>query len=664
MKDLVSYIYKGLESREPEELFSKAASRLPWFWQRRRSLAFDAVYDEFHRTHPWQVLIFAEQALRHRHSSAIALRGAKLAKKLGKSQKARELLSSVRPGNSRTLRRAYQTELIDNELSSNARSRTAASELAGMLTVLRRVSDGKLAEQLEVLCQVLKNRSQRLVRKGLLSEALGLLQEGLAEIRLQIGAHSLWQKAAFLRQSTESMERLITDLQSSLRWLKNGLGEPSGPASTTPTKNAVRRLLYLTFGNLPLQRNGNSVRTHGLLSALVDAGWEVDCLTRPGFGCSERALRHAGVELKSSPVPSGRTYAWENVRYTNLVPVRAKTWWLNYEAHFGLWLEGVLQAARSCKPAFLHGASNFIIGAATVHAAQKLGLPSIYEVRGMRELDWSASSPDFQETDECRWMKTLELEVAHKATHVFTISKLLAEELVTRGLPTEKITILPNAVNPEIWQPVAADRMLQDHLGLAGKFVIGFIGRVAEYEGLELLLEALSILVGRGKNPKLVIVGDGPHLGSILHGAQKLGLGAHLVHVPPVAFDKVRQYYSLFDLVVFPRRPLKICELVTPMKPYEAMAMAKPVIASDVQALKQIVQDGVTGLLFEKGNSASLAQAIEQMMDDVALRQRLGQTAREFVLEHHTWPQVVRNQVLPIYQALSGTAAWATPVSC
>jgi glycosyltransferase involved in cell wall biosynthesis len=237
-------------------------------------------------------------------------------------------------------------------------------------------------------------------------------------------------------------------------------------------------------------------------------------------------------------------------------------------------------------------------------------------------------------------MRDLECLVAREADLVLTLSGPLKSELVRRGVPAGKISLAPNAVDVEHFRPMAPDLMLGRSLGLEGRFVIGFLGSLTNYEGLEDLVAALAGIVQDGIDAALLIVGDGDAAAGVRAATQRQGLTDRVVMVGRVPSADVPRYYALIDVAAFRRLPFKVCELVPPLKPFEAMAMAKPVIASDLPALAEVVEHGKTGLLFPSGDRAALAAALRMLAEHPARREALGTAGRAFVMRERTWMAV------------------------
>ena len=196
------------------------------------------------------------------------------------------------------------------------------------------------------------------------------------------------------------------------------------------------------------------------------------------------------------------------------------------------------------------------------------------------------------------------------------------------------------------------DKKLESELGFAGKVVIGYIGSFVEYEGLDLLLEACSILKEKhGDIFRLLLVGDGDTMQLLRRTARFLQLEDQVVFTGRIPHDDVQRYYSLIDIAPLPRKGLRVCELVSPLKPFEAMGAGKVLITSSVQALAEIVEDGVTGMIFEKDNSEDLAIKLETAILDEELRKNIGENANKWVIENHSW-DVISQRVTSLYDKI------------
>jgi glycosyltransferase involved in cell wall biosynthesis len=235
-------------------------------------------------------------------------------------------------------------------------------------------------------------------------------------------------------------------------------------------------------------------------------------------------------------------------------------------------------------------------------------------------------------------MVRLEAQAAKEADVVLTLTEALKAEMVARGVDEKKIHILPNGVTSARFSPQKRDAALEASLGLEGDVVIGYIGSVVAYEGLELLVDAVDLLRMRGvENFKVLIVGDGAVLDEIKERVTLKALESYFIFTGRVPHEEVECYYSLVDITPFPRKGQPVCEMVSPLKPFEAMAMEKAVLSSNVAALAEIVQDGYNGLLFEKDNIEDLALKLEMLIADADLRKKLGKEARKWVKQERDW---------------------------
>ena len=226
------------------------------------------------------------------------------------------------------------------------------------------------------------------------------------------------------------------------------------------------------------------------------------------------------------------------------------------------------------------------------------------------------------------------------ATAVVTLSDVMRDAIVARGVPPERITVVPNAVDVDRFRPLPRDVALASALGVEpGDLVVGYISTFSAYEGIPTLLEAAARLRARGRRLRVLLVGDGKDEATIRDVGHRLGLFDEEALLMPgrVPHDQVARYYSMLDVFVVPRTANRVSQLVTPLKPYEAMAMEQAVVVSDLPALREIVTPGETGLTFRPDDPDDLAEVLAALLDDPTLRARLGRRAREWVAQERTW---------------------------
>jgi glycosyltransferase involved in cell wall biosynthesis len=219
---------------------------------------------------------------------------------------------------------------------------------------------------------------------------------------------------------------------------------------------------------------------------------------------------------------------------------------------------------------------------------------------------------------------------------VVTLGEAMRDEIIARGVDPARILIVPNGVSAEFLRPLPDSSALRAQLGIApGEHVVGLVSSLVAHEGIGTLLEAVALLRSRGASVRALIVGDGPERAALERQAAGLGLDA--IFTGRVPMSRVRDYHAVLDVFVVPRTPDRVCQLVTPLKPVEAMASGLPVVVSAVKALGEIIQDKVTGMQVPPLDPGSLADCLDQLLASPRLRRELGEAAREWVARDRTW---------------------------
>lgn len=400
------------------------------------------------------------------------------------------------------------------------------------------------------------------------------------------------------------------------------------------------RICYVLHNCAPYSSGGYATRASGLAQGIQAAGWEVQGVGRPGFPLDIKP------ELTAEDVPA--MLVEDGVAYHFLTaPMRHSLRKRDYMLAAADALEGALAALR---PEFVLAASAHLSALPALTAARRLGIPFFYEVRGFWEVTQKSRNPGLAKGDGYQMAVYLETAIANAAEHVFTLTGPMREEMIARGVTTP-ITLLPNSCNPARFTPRARDADLARRLGIPeGVPVIGYVGTFAQYEGLEQLAEACGLLARRGVDFRLLLVGNentsgagqGPITAEILRVAREGGLADRLILTGRVPHHAVEGYYSLIDIAPFPRKPQPVTEMVSPMKPLEALAMEKAVVVSSVRALAEMIRHDETGLVFYKGSVESLADTLARLIGDPALRRRLGAAGRDWVARERTWDATAR----------------------
>lgn len=395
--------------------------------------------------------------------------------------------------------------------------------------------------------------------------------------------------------------------------------------------------------SFPHAGSGYAVRSHAIVTSLAQHGVDLSVYTRPGFPW----LLHT-----SEPQTYDMQDTLEGIVYNRMVNA-APEHGLGGE-HYRIMSRNMRRVTiAAANSRLVHAASDMENGWPAIMAGKDLGLPTVYEYRGMWHYTRASHLPWFANGEEYAARHALELETGHNADAVFAISEALRDDLVEQGLDKNKITILPNAVDIKRFVPLQPDEALKAELGLEGYKVVGFIGSVTSYEGIAYLIDAVLELNAQGERVALMLVGDGefmPYLHD-LHAVR--GNHPSIVFTGRVPFVEVSRYYSITDIMAFPRINSKVCQCVPPLKPLEAMAMGKPVIVSDVPALCEMVQHEKTGLICRAGDPTSLAEQLGRLVASPALCNELKTNALEWVRRERDWA-VVSKRILQVYEGLLG----------
>ena len=304
----------------------------------------------------------------------------------------------------------------------------------------------------------------------------------------------------------------------------------------------------------------------------------------------------------------------------------------------------------------VHAASNYLNGLSAVEASRKIGIKSVYEVRGLWEVTRISRQADWGNTDLYKFMGRMETEACNNADAVITITKALKDLMVSRGVAEEKITVVPNCVDTGKFEPfLPRDESLAKKIGIKNDdVVIGYIGSIVNYEGLDDLFYAISIMKDKGiKKFKMLLVGDGEYFDHLIKLSKSLSIESYVIFTGRIPHAEVKKYYSLVDIAPFPRKPFLVCEIVSPLKPFEAMASGKAVLVSSCDALTEIVDNRKNGIVFDKGNIDDLADKLQMLIENKNLRIKLGEQASVWVRKHRDW-KVSANLISNIYKGLLG----------
>ena len=307
------------------------------------------------------------------------------------------------------------------------------------------------------------------------------------------------------------------------------------------------------------------------------------------------------------------------------------------------------------KPDLLHAHSPVMDGLAALRVGKRLGIPVIYEIRAFWE-DAAVGNGTGRE-GSARYFLTrrLETHAVRSADAVAVICEGLRGDLVARGIDPAKIIVSPNGVDLDLFgSPPPRDDALAVELGLgADDPVIGFIGSFYDYEGIDDLIAAMPALIATEPRARLLLVGGGPMEAALKAQAAASPVASHIFFVGRVPHQQVERYYSLIDILAYPRKKMRLTDLVTPLKPLEAMAQGKLVAASDVGGHRELIEDGVTGSLFAPDDPAAIAAVLAGLLARRTLWGERRRVARAFVEAERNWSSnILRYE--PVYQNLLG----------
>tara|TARA_B100000925_G_scaffold286941_1_gene265429 strand:- start:1050 stop:2438 length:1389 start_codon:yes stop_codon:yes gene_type:complete len=310
-------------------------------------------------------------------------------------------------------------------------------------------------------------------------------------------------------------------------------------------------------------------------------------------------------------------------------------------------MKRIIEIAKQEKAELIHAHTPYRVGLPALRAARKLKLPFVYEMRGMWEETavangrWKANGPAY------RRFQNYETKVLRFADAVVCISETLKQEAISRGVDEAKITVVTNAVDESIINQSTKHELFDEVSDLLNRDkstkVIGYIGSLREMEGVDLTAEATAKLSSKGHDVRFFVLSSNSGQSELKDYCDKLGLGDKAVIAGPVPHDSVAQFYDLIDIFVVSRPNSRVTRLVTPLKPFEAMAMKKAVVASKLPALEEIIDDGTTGLLYHADDVDSLVENIERVLSDGDLINSLGDNAHKWIIENRTWQSVVQN---------------------
>ncbi|MFC4294438.1 TIGR04063 family PEP-CTERM/XrtA system glycosyltransferase [Novosphingobium tardum] len=398
----------------------------------------------------------------------------------------------------------------------------------------------------------------------------------------------------------------------------------------------MTRVLHVLDHGLPLH-SGYAFRTRAIMAAQLAAGMDVRAIT---------GVRQGTTATGANPeIVDGLTFYRTPGRLGSVAGLREMR-------EIGALADALERLCENWRPDVFHAHSPLMNGLAASRAGSALGIPVVYEIRAFWEDAAVGNGTGSEGSLRYRMTRSLENRAVAAADAVVTICKGLRDDLVIRGVAPGKITIVPNAVDLNLFgSPLPRDAALARELDLGEGPVIGFLGSFYPYEGLADLIAAMPAIVEAHPGARLLLIGGGPEADALRAAAERSSAAPAIRFVGRVPHAEVERYYSLVDVVAYPRKAMRLTELVTPLKPLEAMAQGKMVAASAVGGHRELIVEGMTGTLFAPDDPAALAAALNQLLsrrDEWPARRIV---ASEFVRRERDWAGNVE-RYRTVYQRL------------
>lgn len=387
------------------------------------------------------------------------------------------------------------------------------------------------------------------------------------------------------------------------------------------------KILHILDHSIPLH-SGYTFRTRAILEQQRKLGWETFHITSAKHVGGRAAVETVdGFDFYRSPDPEGILTNFPVVKQWAIVK--------SLEVR----LDEIIPKVR---PDLLHAHSPALNGLAALAMSKKYHIPLVYECRAFWEDAAVNHGTAIEGGLRYRISKALETHIFKRADAVTTICEGLRNDIISRGVKEENVTVIPNAVDIDKFAyDETPDLALAQELNLAGKLVLGFIGSFYAYEGLLLLLDALPAIIHSHPDIRLLLVGSGPQIKQLKEKVKALDLQQFVLMTGRVPHDRVQRYYKLIDILIYPSFSNRSTELSAPLKPLEAMAMGCIVVASDVGGHREYIRDQETGYLFKAGDKESLVKTVLMLINGKGLWEKVRKSARDYVKDERSWMKVV-----------------------
>lgn len=459
--------------------------------------------------------------------------------------------------------------------------------------------------------------------------ALRLLGQDRSRSATRLRARALWTAGRYEEAvAVAGPTRLARRWQEEVELLRRRPSPPSAARRPAPPEaGEPLRVLHLVTNSLPHTRSGYTARTHDILRAQRDAGMQVAAVTPYAYPTSLLRL------------PSGTPEVVDGIPYHRLLPAR---WDPSPRRRHDRELELLGELVERFRPHVLHAHSHFVNALTALEVGHRHGLPVVYEVRGMLEETWAQRNGlRARTTDRYRVFQQQEAWCVGAVDAAVTIGQAMRTALTTRATPLRPLELVPNAVPAASLDRPGDREATRVRLGIpAASLVVGSVSSVVDYEGFEILVDAVRLLAEEGVPVTMLLVGDGDAAPAVRARARDVPPPGQVLMPGRVAKAEVADHLAALDVFVVPRRDLDVCRVVTPLKPAEAMAAGLPLVVSDLPALREFVDDGVEGFVVAPEDPEALAAALRRLADP-SLRHDMGRAGRSRVEATRTWEAVV-----------------------
>lgn len=383
-------------------------------------------------------------------------------------------------------------------------------------------------------------------------------------------------------------------------------------------------VLHVLTNSLPQTGSGYAQRSHSILRSLKDRGWSVSAVTRLGW------------PVQTGSVVAPHRSVVDGITYHRLLPRRLKP---GFDARIQQQAEMLLELVQSVRPSLLHTTTHWTNAVIVQAVAQAVGIPWVYEVRGQLADTWASSrGKEALESERYRLFVEREDEVSRQADAVVTLGTGMKSRLIEAGVDENRIEMCPNAIGGAFLEEPGSRHDARVSLGLEPSLeYVGTVSSIVGYEGLDTVVEAVALLARSRPQLRFLLVGDGAELPRLKERAAELGVLDRMITPGRVDRSQAHLYHQALDMFVVPRRDTSVTRAVTPMKPLEASASARPVLASNLPALAELVHDGKTGWLVSPEQPGEWASVINELLESPESAAELGAAGREWVLAERTW---------------------------